>query len=191
VSNKRGHAPVVFDEASFDADTKEGNSAGADVAKAARRAYERDGVPADDLRRCEAEGSDGTLLPHCLKVYMPAPAGRFGMVFQLEIVNREYVTEWKMCGSSIHYEGGSCWLSRPTLTTGMQQEIPTPRRSSWPRRASPEILIPLGQRIAALGETHEGRPRGLGRPRDRGRVAMLREGLPSPSGQLPWMASRT
>jgi len=87
VTDKRGHAPVVFDEASFDADTKEGNAAGADVARAARRAYERDGVPSDDLRRCEAEGSDGTLLPHCLKVYMPPPAGRFGMVFQLEIVN--------------------------------------------------------------------------------------------------------
>jgi hypothetical protein len=87
VTDKRGHAPVVFDEASFDADTKQGNAAGADVARAARRAYERDGVPSDDLRRCEAEGSDGTLLPHCLKVYMPPPAGRFGMVFQLEIVN--------------------------------------------------------------------------------------------------------
>lgn len=71
MTNKRGHAPVVFDEASFDADTKEGNPAGADVAEAARRAYERDGVPSDDLRRCEAEGSDGTLLPHCLKVYCP------------------------------------------------------------------------------------------------------------------------
>lgn len=87
MTHKRGHAPVVFDQASFDADTKGENSAGADVARAARRAYERDGVPGDDLRRCEAEGSDGTLLPHCLKVYIPAPAGRFGMVFQLEIVN--------------------------------------------------------------------------------------------------------
>jgi hypothetical protein len=77
----------VFDEASFGADMNAGSPAGADVAKAARRAYERDGVPSDDLRRCEAEGSDGTLLPHCLKVYMPAPAGRFGMVFQLEIVD--------------------------------------------------------------------------------------------------------
>ena len=30
-------------------------------------------------------GSDGTELPNCAKVYLPPPAGRFGMVFNLTI----------------------------------------------------------------------------------------------------------
>jgi hypothetical protein len=32
------------------------------------------------LRRCDSEGRDGTKLPACFKVYLPAPSGRFGMV---------------------------------------------------------------------------------------------------------------
>jgi len=57
----------------------------APLADAARRRYERDGVPIGELRKVESEGRDGTVLPSCLKVYLPAPDGRFGMVFKLEI----------------------------------------------------------------------------------------------------------
>lgn len=35
------------------------------------------------LRRCEAEGRDGTRLAACVKVYLPPPAGPFGMVFRI------------------------------------------------------------------------------------------------------------
>ena len=53
------------------------------VAAAAREHYERDGVSLDELHPCEAEGRDGTRLAGCVKVYLPPPAGRFGIVFRV------------------------------------------------------------------------------------------------------------
>jgi hypothetical protein len=79
-------APVVFDDTSFQEDVQRLGRAGAEIARATRRDYERDGLPSVALRRCEEEAADGTSLPHCLKVYLPPPAGDYGMVFQLEIV---------------------------------------------------------------------------------------------------------
>lgn len=58
---------------------------GLEAAEAARRDYEANGVPRSDVRPCDAEGRDGTELPQCLKVYLPPPAGRFGMVFRFVI----------------------------------------------------------------------------------------------------------
>jgi hypothetical protein len=82
-SRRTGHAPVAFDDDAFGEDLKRASESGAEIAETTRARYERDGVPADRLRKCEAEGSDGTSLPRCLKVYLPTPAGPFGMVFQL------------------------------------------------------------------------------------------------------------
>jgi len=45
----------------------------------------REGVPAQWLRRCEAEARDGTRLPGCVKLYIPPPAGRWGAVFAADI----------------------------------------------------------------------------------------------------------
>jgi hypothetical protein len=70
----------------FDLDVERASDAGADAARAARKRFEGEGIPRDELRLCEAEGTEGAELPHCLKAYLPPPAGRFGMVFQLEIV---------------------------------------------------------------------------------------------------------
>jgi hypothetical protein len=36
------------------------------------------------LRRVAEHGHDRTILPNCMKVYLPAPDGRFGMVFMLQ-----------------------------------------------------------------------------------------------------------
>jgi hypothetical protein len=36
------------------------------------------------LLACDEEGADGTQLAHCLKVYLPPPDGKFGMVFRVE-----------------------------------------------------------------------------------------------------------
>jgi hypothetical protein len=82
-SRRPGHAPVVFDDGAFSKDLERASKVAAEVARTARARYERDGVPADQLRKCETEGNDGTSLPCCLKVYLPTPAGPFGMVFQL------------------------------------------------------------------------------------------------------------
>lgn len=42
------------------------------------------GVPRSHLKRCDDEGRDGTHLPHCFKVYLPQPDGRFGMIFTID-----------------------------------------------------------------------------------------------------------
>jgi hypothetical protein len=82
----RPPAPVVFDDVLFDADIERASKAGAEAARAARKRFEGGGAPRDELRLCEAEGPEGAQLPHCLKVYLPPPAGRFGMVLQVEVV---------------------------------------------------------------------------------------------------------
>lgn len=56
--------------------------AGAEALREARSQFERDGVEIKTLRRCDSEGRDGTRLPACFKVYLPAPNGKFGMVFR-------------------------------------------------------------------------------------------------------------
>jgi hypothetical protein len=56
--------------------------AGANALRDARSQFERDGIEIKSLRRCDPEGRDGTRLPACIKVYLPAPNGKFGMVFR-------------------------------------------------------------------------------------------------------------
>jgi hypothetical protein len=80
-----GHAPVVFTDDAFDEHLARTSNSGRATAEAARRRYERDGVPVEQLRHVRDEGPDGTSLPNCLKVYLPPPDGRFGMVFKLVI----------------------------------------------------------------------------------------------------------
>ena len=82
-ARRRGYAPVVFDDAAFDEDMKRLSASAAEVARQARSRYEAAGVPVADLRGCAEESNDETTLPRCLKVYLPEPAGRFGMVFRL------------------------------------------------------------------------------------------------------------
>jgi len=73
----------VFDEVAFDEDMKRMNAPAAEIAREARRRYEAKGVAIAQLRGCAEEGEDGTTLPQCVKIYLPEPAGRFGMVFRL------------------------------------------------------------------------------------------------------------
>lgn len=35
------------------------------------------------LRACDAQADDGTRLLRCVKTYLPAPAGQWGMVFEI------------------------------------------------------------------------------------------------------------
>lgn len=44
-----------------------------------------EGIPRDWLRRCEAEGHDGTRLGGCVKLYIPQPAGQWGAVFTADV----------------------------------------------------------------------------------------------------------
>lgn len=79
---RRGYARVLFNEGAFAEDTMRGGRAGAEALREARSQFERDGVEIKMLRRCDPEGRDGTKLSACFKVYLPAPNGKFGMVFR-------------------------------------------------------------------------------------------------------------
>lgn len=79
---RRGHARVLFNEGAFAEDTMRSGRAGAETLREARSRFERDGVEIKALRRCDSEGRDGTELPACFKVYLPAPNGKFGMVLR-------------------------------------------------------------------------------------------------------------
>jgi hypothetical protein len=78
--------PVVFDDAAWAEDMLRASAGARAVAEDARGAFKENGVPIDQLRACAAEGTDGTALPHCVKVYLPASAGPHGMVFEIDRV---------------------------------------------------------------------------------------------------------
>jgi len=79
---RRGHARALFNEGAFAEDTMRSGWAGAEALRKARSRFDQDGVEIKALRRCDPEGRDGTELPACFKVYLPAPNGKFGMVFR-------------------------------------------------------------------------------------------------------------
>ena len=85
MSDKRaGRAPALFDDAAFAEDLRRTSEAGEEVARAARTEFEGEGVPVGGLLACEEEGPDGTELRHCVKLRLPPPNGKFGMVFRIE-----------------------------------------------------------------------------------------------------------
>lgn len=79
--DRRGF-PARFDQDAWEEDLAHSTPSGRQAAEAARKDYERDGIPFEHARRIEEHGRDGTVLPNCAKVYLPQPAGRFGMVFR-------------------------------------------------------------------------------------------------------------
>jgi len=86
VADKRreAFAPARFDEVQIVDDLAHLPAGAATVLRAARRDIDRDGgIAASRLKKCEAEGRDGTHLPDCLKTYVPWPDGRYGIVFKI------------------------------------------------------------------------------------------------------------
>jgi hypothetical protein len=77
----------VFDDAAWAEDMRRASAGTRHVAAHARRAFEADGVPIDQLKACQPEGGDGTQLPNCVKVYIPALTGPHGMVFEIERID--------------------------------------------------------------------------------------------------------
>jgi hypothetical protein len=102
VTDKELRFPVQFDQEWWTADLARATPNGRKVAEAARLEHERDGVPRSDLRPCEAEGRDGTELKRCFKVYLPRPAGRFGMIFRPDLVDRKAVLRYLAFGVRHH-----------------------------------------------------------------------------------------
>ena len=85
MSDRRpGRAPALFDDAAFAEDLRRASDAGREVAFVARKEFEGEGVPVKSLLACDEEGSDGTELRHCVKLRLPPPDAKFGMVFRIE-----------------------------------------------------------------------------------------------------------
>ncbi|HSK49769.1 MAG TPA: hypothetical protein VK889_04650 [Solirubrobacterales bacterium] len=80
----KGRALALFDDAAFAEDLNRASELGRGVALAARTDYEQNGVPTAHLLACEDEGSEGTALANCVKIRLPRPDGKFGMVFRIE-----------------------------------------------------------------------------------------------------------
>ena len=103
MSDKRlGRAPALFDDAAFADDLNRAGDAGGRVALAARNEYEQDGVPLEALLACDEEGSQGTMLLHCVKVRLPHPDGKFGMVFRIELRGAKSVLVFAAFGVRHH-----------------------------------------------------------------------------------------
>ena len=73
---------VTFDDAALAQDLAHASAPGRVVALDARRQFAAHGIEVALLRPCRDEGRDGTRLPGCVKTYLPAPAGDWGMVFE-------------------------------------------------------------------------------------------------------------
>jgi len=107
VSGIRRAWPARFDRDAWAEDLARTSRSGRVAGEAARRGYELSGVPVDELRHVQEEGRDGTILPHCVKVYLPPPAGRFGMVFQLVLVQGGPRLEYVAFGARHHPRGSN------------------------------------------------------------------------------------
>jgi hypothetical protein len=76
---------VQFDLAALAEDADHSTPKARMVLRDTVRELDREGVPGSRLKACEDSGRDGTRLPGCAKTYLPAPAGQWGMVFQLRL----------------------------------------------------------------------------------------------------------
>jgi hypothetical protein len=102
VVNKELRFPVRFDEEWWEVDLARSSSAGQHAAEEARKEYEHEGIARSSLRPCETEAHDGTNLDRCFKVYLPPPAGRFGMVFRPEVAGGQIVLRSLAFGARHH-----------------------------------------------------------------------------------------
>ena len=80
---RHGRARVVFDDVLWDEDLAAATAEATLAAARARDELSRDGAPLDELRACDENARDGSSLPGCVKLYVPLPAGPWGIVFQL------------------------------------------------------------------------------------------------------------
>lgn len=85
MSEAERRAGAHFDADAWEEDLARATAAGREAAEVAQTEYDRQGVPIAQLRRIAEHGHDRTVLPACAKVYLPPPAGRFGMIFMLKV----------------------------------------------------------------------------------------------------------
>jgi hypothetical protein len=84
VDDTERRARAHFDADAWEEDLARTTPAGRQAAEQTREDYEHHGVPIAQLHRVAEHGHDRTILPNCMKVYVPPPDGRFGMIFMLK-----------------------------------------------------------------------------------------------------------
>lgn len=94
-----------FDSDSWCRDMRQTTPSGYAAAEQAKRRYVRRGIPLSELRPCQPEGRDGTRLPDCVKVYLPPPSGRFGMVLSIDRATSKPVLVYLAFGVRHHPRG--------------------------------------------------------------------------------------
>jgi hypothetical protein len=73
--------PIGFDEHAIAEDLSHHQPVARHALELLRRELDRDGgLPISRLKRCDAEGRDGTRLAGCVKTYVPWPTGRYGLI---------------------------------------------------------------------------------------------------------------
>ena len=102
MNDTRRALPARFDRDAWDEDLARASRGGRAAAQMARHGYELNGVPVDELRQVQEEGPDGTVLPQCVKVYLPDPAGKYGMVFEVVRTKRGLRLEYIAFGVRHH-----------------------------------------------------------------------------------------
>lgn len=112
MSEDERRAKAQFDADAWEEDLARTTPAGRQAGEAAHKNYERHGVPIAQLRRVAEHGHDRTVLPDCMKVYVPAPDGRFGMVFMLKFQPDGRPVLMFLAFGMRHHPQGS---QRPTL----------------------------------------------------------------------------
>ncbi len=76
------HFRVRFADIAWMQDLAHATPGALDAAVAVRGALERTGVARAALLRCDDEGRDGTRLGGCVKLRVPPPDGRWGLILQ-------------------------------------------------------------------------------------------------------------
>lgn len=104
---RAGRAPALFDAAAFADDLNRASDAGREVALTARSDFEQKGVPLAHLLACEDEGPEGTRLANCVKVRLPHPDGKFGMVFRIELRDGRSLLAFAAFGVRHHPHGSN------------------------------------------------------------------------------------
>ncbi len=96
---------VGVDDVLFERDFARTTAAGRSTVTPLVDRIKSTGVPKSWLKGCQAEGRDGTRLAECVKIYLPRPAGGFGMVFKVVDVEGRLRLEFLAFGVRHHPKG--------------------------------------------------------------------------------------
>jgi len=164
--------PAQFDDDAWAQDLTRTTSNGRQAATVARAAYEQAGVAINDLRPCQPQGDDGTQLPNCLKVYLPAPNGRFGIVWGA----RRFPTGLRLIFLAFGVR------HQPTPITRTHRLPTCPPAPTRHQRLRPGDHHPSGGHPYAASESCPAGSSGRSSGRPAGRLRMIRrkESLPRP-----------